>query len=73
LKRQLLVSAIVTLLLFSVLLFVPVKATASIPTWSMPRPTTTREFNSNVSNAVVSSDGECALTLGVNVWDYARA
>jgi hypothetical protein len=74
LKRELLVSAIVTLLLFSVLLFVPVKATtAEPPTWKMPRPTALMNFNDNISSAAVSGDNQCAVSLGVNVGQYVPA
>jgi hypothetical protein len=72
LKHRLLSPAIAALLLINILPIFPAGATQSSD-WSKPRPTTTRLFNDTLGSATVSSDGQTALTLGVNIGTYNPA
>lgn len=68
LKRQATGTAVIVLLLLSILLIFRADAAEQPPTWSTPRPTQDHDFNETLGNA--NYDANTAVSLGVDVGSY---
>jgi hypothetical protein len=66
-RRKVLISTLIPILLLSGLLVFPVSAASS---WSKPRPSTYTPYFETIENAY--TDGKASIGVGVNIWDYVE-